>query len=169
MEALNGQVSEEERKAKEWPKSTNWLSNRLKRTTPLLRSIGIEVATLGTRDHCKWVKICTNCTPSTPNGENTGRKGETASLVIAPEDVQNEAQLMELLKEMELLAKYGAVEHSTLVRACMDDYPDWSEAYVLKLLQEGEGRFWEKITRDGQILYLPGNPPFGTKQETFDG
>lgn len=169
LEALNDQVSEEARKVKEWPKSTNWLSNRLKRITPLLRSIGIEVVTLGTRDHCKWVKICTNCTPSTPNGENTGRKGETASLVIAPEDVQSEAQLMELLKEMELLAKYGVVERSTLVRACMDDYPGWSAEYILNLLTEGEGRFWEKRIHDGQILYLSGNSPFGTKQETFDG
>ncbi len=160
LEELNDKVTEQESKSKEWPKSTNWLSNRLKRITPLLRSIGIEVATLGTRDHCKWVKICAFCTPSTPKGENIGRKGETASLVMAPECEQNEEQLTELLKEMEMLTKHGAVEHSALVRACMDDYPDWSEAYVLNLLREGEGRFWEKKSRDGQILYLPANALF---------
>jgi hypothetical protein len=88
---------------------------------------------------------------------------------MAPECGQNEEQLMELLKEMEMLTKHGAVEHSTLVRACMDDYPDWSEAYVLNLLTEGEGRFWEKRIRDGQILYLPGNSLSEPQEELFKG
>jgi hypothetical protein len=94
---------------------------------------------------------------------------KAASLGTTGEHAENKEPLKSLSWEMEALEKHGVVEHSTLVRACMDDYPDWSEAYVLNLLTEGEGRFWEKTTRDGQILYLPGNPPFGTKQETFDG
>jgi hypothetical protein len=43
LDVLSNQVSEIVRRSSSWPKTPNWLSNRIDRLRPALRKIGIEV------------------------------------------------------------------------------------------------------------------------------
>lgn len=43
LDVLSNQISDTVRRSKSWPNTPNWLSNRLKRLVPSLRTIGIEI------------------------------------------------------------------------------------------------------------------------------